>query len=214
MPIICPTVTAYDQKSYRHELRKATELSRRIHIDITDGIFTDKTSVGLDEISWPDGWQVDLHLMVQRPMELVQQIIKMKPYLVIVHNESDVHHMYFSAILHQEGILTGLALLQETPVEYIYQIMHSFDHILVFSGHLGYFGGVPDMNLTSKVSEIARNHPGVEIGWDGGINDSNVNNLAKSVVDVLNVGSYLQNSMNFHQAYDKLKLKIKVETNS
>lgn len=205
MPIICPTVTAYDKKSYVEGLKKATELSRRIHIDISDGIFTDKKSVSLDDIYWPDGWQVDLHLMVQKPMDIIDKIIKKRPHLVIIHNEAEVHHMHFSALLHQQNILTGLALLQETPVDYAYQIMHSFDHVLIFSGQLGHFGGVADLSLASKISQIINNYQGVEIGWDGGINDTNAESLVRSGVDVLDIGSYFQNAMDSHQAYDKLK---------
>ena len=129
--------------------------------------------------------------------------------MVIIHNEADVHHMYFSAQLHQHGIKTGLALLKETPVEWAYQIMHSFDHVLVFSGHLGYHGGQADLGVLEKVKKIRAHHPEVEIGWDGGINDHNIHDLVEAGVQVLNVGGFVQKATDPQQAYAKLKGLIK-----
>ena len=75
----------------------------------------------------------------------VDQLIKLKPHMVVIHNEAEVHHMDFAAKLHKEGIKAGLAILRDTPIEHAYQIMHSFDQVLVFSGDLGKHGGVADL---------------------------------------------------------------------
>lgn len=129
--------------------------------------------------------------------------------MVIVHNEASVHHMHFAGELHKEGILTGLALLQATPVHYCEQIMHSFDHILVFSGHLGHHGGDANFDLLGKVAEIRHHHPEVEIGWDGGINLDNARQLVAAGVEVLNVGGYIQKDNDPGAAYAKLKATLK-----
>jgi ribulose-phosphate 3-epimerase len=143
--------------------------------------------------------------MYERPMEYLDQLIKLRPHMVVIHNEADVHHMHFAAELHKEGIKAGLALLQDTPVEYAHQIMHSFDHILVFSGDLGHHGGHADLGLLEKVKEIQREHPDAEIGWDGGINSDNVRQLAEAGIEVLNVGGYIQRADDPTSAYGKLK---------
>jgi ribulose-phosphate 3-epimerase len=104
-----------------------------------------------------------------------------------------------------------LALLQDTPVEYAEQIMHSFDHVLVFSGILGHHGGQADLGLLEKVRQIRAHHPDVEIGWDGGINDQNARQLVGAGVDVLNVGGYIQKSSDPAAAYAKLKSVIETK---
>src|SRR5262249_23647894 len=119
-----------------------------------------------------------------------------------------VHHMHFAAELHKHGIKTGLALLAETPEEWAEQIMHSFDHLLIFSGDLGRFGGQTDLSLLEKATKAKAHHPDIEIGWDGGVNDQNAKVLADGGVDVLNVGGFIQKAENPEHAYATLKSAI------
>ena len=204
MSIVCPTVTAYDLHEYRDQLNIASQLSSRVHIDLMDGNFTSTKSPGLSRIWLPYNNITDIHLMYQEPMSQLDWLIKLKPHMVIVQAESTVHHMHFASELHKNNIKVGLAILQETPVENVIQIMHSFDHILIFSGNLGLHGGHADLNLLSKVEQIRKEYHDVEIGWDGGVNEDNAKMLAESGVDILNVGGFIQKSDNPDIAYQKI----------
>lgn len=205
MVVICPTVTAFDPHEYRVQMERLKLFAERIHIDLMDGEFAPTKSPGLDQVWWPPEFTADIHLMYQRPMEHLEQLIKLRPHMVIIHNEADVHHMHFAAELHKADIKVGLAILKDTPVEHAYQIMHSFDQILVFSGNLGYHGGEADLGILDKVHKIHEHHPGVEIAWDGGINADNARQLIEGGVAVLNVGGFIQKSTDPAGAYAKLK---------
>lgn len=209
MAVICPTVTAFDPHEYREQMERIAPFTSRVHIDLMDGEFAPTKSPELDHIWWPHYTRADVHLMYKRPMDHVKWLIKLNPRLVIIHNEADVHHMHFAGELHKEGIEVGLAILHDTPVEHAYQIMHSFDHVLVFSGKLGYHGGEVDLGLLDKVKKIREHHPDAEIAWDGGINDQNAKQLVEAGVDVLNVGGFIQKSKDPQGAYDKLLTVIK-----
>lgn len=204
MAIICPTVTAYNAHEYREQIELLQPFATRIHIDLMDGEFAPTKSPDLSHTWWPHELGADIHLMYQRPEEYLPQLIKLKPRMVIIHNEAQVHHMYFAAQLHAHGIQTGLAILHDTPIEHAFQIMHSFDHVLVFSGHLGYHGGEADLGLLDKVHKIRQHHPEAEIGWDGGINLDNIGKLIDGGVDVLNVGGFIQKSQDPSAAYEAL----------
>jgi ribulose-phosphate 3-epimerase len=204
MAIVCPTVTAFDPKEFREQMERIAPFATRVHIDLMDGAFAPSKSPGLEQIWWPHYIQADIHLMYKKPMDYIEQLIKLNPRMVIIHNEADVHHMHFAGELHKENILVGLAVLQDTPIEHTYQIMHSFDQVLVFSGHLGYHGGEMDLGLLDKVQKTKAHHPDVEIAWDGGINEQNAKQLIDGGVDVLNVGGFIQKSENPKDAYDKL----------
>lgn len=205
MTIICPTVTAFDPHEYREQMERLLPFAERVHIDLMDGDFAPTKSPGLDQIWLPHELICDLHVMYRHPMESLYQLIKMKPHMVIVQAEADVHHMYFAAELHKHDIETGLAILQDTPVANIEQIMHSFDQVLVFSGNLGYHGGQADLGLLDKVRDIRLHHPEVEIAWDGGINADNAKQLIEAGVDVLNVGGFIQKNDNPEAAYTMLE---------
>lgn len=208
MATICPTVTAFDEHEYKGQLLRLKPFANRIHIDLMDGVFAPTVSPSLDHVWWPHEFTVDIHLMYQNPMDHLERLIHLRPHMVVVHNEAHVHHMHFAAELHIAGIKAGLAVLQDTPIEYAYQIMHSFDHVLVFSGDLGHHGGQADMGLIDKVHKIKEHHPEVEIGWDGGINEQNARQLVDAGVEVLNVGGFIQNSSQPQDAYATLKAQF------
>lgn len=205
MSVVCPTVTAYDLPEYSRQLKIVSSFAGRVHIDLMDGRFAPTISPSLREIGLPHHTINDIHLMYQEPMQVLSELIRLKPHMVVVHNEAHVHHMHFVAELHKHDIKAGLAILADTPIEYAYQIMHSFDHVLIFSGNLGHHGGEADMGLLDKVRKVKEHHPDAEIGWDGGINEHNIQELIKAGVDVLNVGSGIHAAKNPAEAYQKLQ---------
>lgn len=207
MSTICPTVTAFSIAEYSQQLQRIS-FADRLHIDVMDGIFAPTKSPDIDEIWLPPHHITDIHLMYQEPMELIDTLVTLQPNLVIIPNEAHVHHMHFASELHKHGIKVGLSLLQDTPVHYAYQIMHSFDHVLIFSGNLGHHGGHADLGLLEKVKDIRQHHPEVEIGWDGGVNDQNINTLIAAGIDVINVGGYVQKASDPKEAYAKLIAKV------
>lgn len=201
MAVVAPTVTAYDPHEYREQMTRIEQFAKRVHIDLMDGEFAPTKSPGLEHVWWPHHIKADIHLMYQRPDEQLNALIKLKPHMVIVHNEAHLHHMHFAAELHKHGIKVGLALLHDTPVEFAHQIMHSFDQVLIFSGHLGYHGGKADMDLLDKVRYVKLHHPEAEIAWDGGINAENARLLADAGVNVLNTGGFIQKASKPEEAY-------------
>lgn len=202
---ICPTITAYDSHEYREQLQRILPFAARIHIDIMDGDFASPASVSLDQIYWPANITVDLHVMYKAPFDHLDTLISMSPQMIIVHAEANGDFMNFADKAHRYGKEVGLALLQSTEVEAIAPAISAVDHVLIFSGHLGHHGGIADLSLLEKAKQLRLLKPNLEIGWDGGVNDSNITQLIEGGIDVINVGGYVQKSDDPHAAYDKLK---------
>lgn len=179
--------------------------SDRLHLDLMDGTFAPTVSPGLDEVWWPPEITVDIHVMYQRPMDHIKRLVQLRPNMVIIHAEAQVHHMHFAAELHKHGILAGLSILHDTPVAGVHQIIHSFDHLLLFSGHLGYHGGQADMSVLHKAQEALGYYPDIELGWDGGVNADNARELIAGGITILNVGGYIHKASNPQQAYATLE---------
>lgn len=211
MAVICPTVTAYDTHEYREQMERVEPFAKRVHIDLMDGHFAPTKSPDLKHVWWPDGVTADVHLMYQRPLPHLPALIRLRPHLVIIHAEADVDHAQFAKSLRKVGIRAGLALLHDTPAERVKSIVKTFDHLLVFSGHLGYHGGQADLKLLHKVAELSGLNPEAEIGWDGGITDQNAKQLADAGVDVLNTGGFIQRAPEPKDAYAKLKTVLRGE---
>jgi ribulose-phosphate 3-epimerase len=209
MAIICPTVLANTEADYNAQIKRIAPFAERIQIDLMDGEFAAPASIPLDKVWWPHSVKADIHLMYQRPFDHIDQLIHMQPHMVIFHVEAMFHHMHMAAELHKGGIQAGLAILPDTPVANIEQILSSFDHLLIFSGNLGHFGGKVNLDLLHKVIEAKEHHPSLEIGWDGGINKDNAQALVQGGIDVLNVGGAIQKTDNPASAYNTLVESIR-----
>lgn len=205
MAIICPTVTATEPHEYREQLERVASLSDRLHIDLADGVFAPVKLIDLKHIWWPEGKHVDIHLMYESVAPFTEELLKLRPDLLIVHAESAGKFYDIAKPFREKGIKVGVALLAETPVERIVDALENIDHVLLFSGDLGHFGGHANMSLLSKVRELRKLKPGIEIGWDGGINEDNINKLVVGGIDVLNVGGAIQRASDPAQAYATLK---------
>ena len=211
MPIICPSVLAADEQQYREQMERIGHFAQRIQIDLTDGVFAKNQTVAPDEAWWPVGIQADFHLMYKNPSRAIDTILEHQPNMIIVHSEADGNFDAFASSCRRLGIKIGVAILAQTTIESILSALDKIDHVLIFSGELGRFGGHVNLDLLHKVSAIKHHQPNLEIGWDGGINDQNISHLAAGGVDVFNVGGFIQNSDNPQHAY-KVLSRIADET--
>jgi len=203
MAVICPTVTATDTTLYRAQLELVQSFAPRLHIDLMDGYLAPIRSVQPESIWWQPGPKVDIHVMYQNPKEILETLIRLQPHLVILHASSEDLEDCFKSLA-ELGISCGLALLPEEGVEEVKKYIAYLDHVLIFSGNLGHFGGTADLSLLDKIRQLKELKPELEIGWDGGVNEKNVKTLADSGVNVLNVGGFIQKSSDPENAYDTL----------
>jgi len=205
---ICPTVTTDDPEVYRQQVEQTLAYAHRIHIDLADGIFTPNRLMSIEDVWWPGGVRADLHVMYEQPFEHLPALVALQPQLIIVHAEAQGDFLAFANECHRHGVEVGVALLPETPVDAIAPALHVVDHVLIFSGHLGHFGGHADMSLLGKAQQLRLLKPQIEIGWDGGINDRNIRALALGGIDVLNAGGYLHGALAPKTAYLKLLAEV------
>jgi ribulose-phosphate 3-epimerase len=206
MSVIAPTITAPDLHEFRKQANRVLPFAKRLHIDLMDGRFAPSTSLPISDVDLPGHITCDIHVMYERPQKLTEALLKLKPNLVILHAEADGDFGQLADLFHRAGIKVGLALLPRTPVEEIEEAIALVDHVLIFSGNLGYQGGSrADPNLLYKIDLLRRLKPELEIGWDGGINDKNAHALEQAGIDVLNVGGFIQLARDPARAYHKLE---------
>ncbi len=208
MSVIVPAVTVETLDQYRDEITKIQTFARRVHIDISDGEFAPTFLINEAQLFWPQGWEVDIHAMVARPSEHLQQLIQLKPSLIIFHAEIQEDIVALISAVKQAGIKAGVALLKTTVPATVEAAIKAADHVMIFSGDLGKFGGTASMMQLEKVRLVKRISPEVEIGWDGGVNVENAYTLTQGGVDVLNVGGAIANSQVPADTYNELVKEI------
>lgn len=205
-PIICPTVTAQTPVEFKEQIERLEPFAERIHLDFADGVFAPTKLINIIQAWWPERIaQIDFHLMYEKPAAQLETILSLGPRLVIFHAEASGDHKKLIQALHEAGMQVGLALLQATAAQDVAELLTLVDHVLIFSGDLGHFGGQVDPILFEKIAAVKAINPSLEIGWDGGINDQNVKALVRAGVTVLNTGGYIQKSAQPEKAYATLK---------
>lgn len=201
MTVVAPCITVETVDMYKETIERLKPFAERVHIDISDGEFAPTFLLGPDQMTWPENWQVDIHAMVARPSEHLDTIIKMKPNLIILHAEADEDLSPSIQKIKQANIKVGLALLKTTVPKTVAHLIESVDHVLIFSGNLGHYGGTASMMQLEKVRLVRNINPKVEIGWDGGAAVSNAFSLAQGGVDVINSGGAINKADDPEKVY-------------
>jgi ribulose-phosphate 3-epimerase len=209
MVSICPTVTAHDETEFKVQMERLAPFVERVHVDLADGVLAPVKLASIKDVWWPIGVKADLHLMYQNPLDVLELAIDLHPQLLIVHAEADGNFLDIAKRLHGAHIKVGLAILPKTPVESIVLALNQVDHVLIFSGNLGHFGGTANLRLLARAALLKKLKPSLEIGWDGGINDTNAARLFAGGVDVLNTGGFIQKASDPKAAYATLVKSLK-----
>ncbi|MBR3246370.1 hypothetical protein IKF87_00590 [Candidatus Saccharibacteria bacterium] len=205
---IVPAILTDNKQDYRATVEKINIFTRRVQIDVTDGVFAQTQTLDITNVWWPKNWEADLHLMVTNPSEHLDTVLKLNPSLCILHAEASEDLLPSFQTLKEAGIKTGLALLPSTFPGNVKHYIDEVDHVLIFAGQLGVQGSPADMMQMEKIPLVRNMKPELEIGWDGGANMANVRAIAHADVDVINVGSAIVRAENPNAAFDELVAEI------
>ncbi len=181
-----------------------------IHVDLMDGIFVEKNNLDVKEtISLLKKHQkpLDIHLMVENPLKVIEELECLKPKTITLHIESkDVEENLKS--LTNKKIQKGLAINPETDLSLLFPYLKEIDQVLIMSVHPGKGGQSFLSDTIQKVRELynirQEKKLTFQIAIDGGINEETAS-LVKDYVDILTSGSYICMSENFEEKIVKLK---------
>ncbi|HEY0964915.1 MAG TPA: hypothetical protein VGE13_00365 [Candidatus Saccharimonadales bacterium] len=204
MSVIAPAILTENVLDFNEKLGMVQQFAQRLHVDISDGEFAPSFTVGINDISWTPEMEVDIHAMVARPSEHVQSLVAKKPNLIIFHAEVQEDLGPIIQYIKQYGVKAGIALQRPTVPSSVAPLIEMADHVMIFTGDLGHYGGVASLMQLEKVRLIHAIRPNIEIGWDGGVNVDNAFSLAQGGVDVLNVGGAIAKSADPAATYAQL----------
>jgi len=167
-----------------------------LHLDIMDGHFVPNVSFGPPVIAALrplSALLFDVHLMVERPSELVDLYLEAGADAITFHWEAEVHHHRLIQRIRSAGKKVGITLVPSTPVEALMAVLPLVDIVLVMSVNPGFGGQVYIPESTARVQKLARWRR--ENGWkyrisvDGGVNSGTMVEVADAGADILVTGS-------------------------
>ena len=194
MANVAPTILSYSRDDFKARIDLVKGFAQRLHIDVCDGSFVPIKTIGLAQVYTVNSIPFDLHLMMNNPESQVETIISLKPELVIAHFEAkaDLAKLFFD--LKAVHIKVGLAILHDTTIEEVAEVLSKIDHLLIFTGTLGKNGGTFTPEVLSKIAEARAINPQLEIAVDGGINLDAAKQAVEAGVDVIDCGSFIHDS--------------------
>ena len=178
-----------------------------IHIDSMDGKFVPNEQMKLSEILELEKISrkpLDIHLMVENPEEYIQYLENKNIEYITIHIEINKDINKLINMIKSLNYKVGISLKPNTNINSLLPYLNKIDLVLIMSVEPG-FGGQQFMpNSLEKAQELRNINKKITIEIDGGIKDTNIQEV-KKIVDIAVVGSYITNKENYQEAINILK---------
>ena len=195
--ILSPSLLSADFSS----LEKAVKLCEEkgagaVHIDVMDGHFVPQITYGqpvIKSIRKLTDLPFDVHLMVERPGEMIESFAQAGADWITFHQEAAVHADRIIGQIHSLGKKAGISIVPSTPVCLIKEILPLVDLVLVMTVNPGFGGQKFIPYCGDKIAELAaiRKEKGCDflISVDGGVNAEKLSSVLDLGADVVVSGS-------------------------
>lgn len=167
-----------------------------IHIDVMDGHFVPNITIGpviTEGARNAAEVPLDVHLMIEAPERYLEVFAKAGADILTVHQEACKNLAPTIARIRELGVLAGVAVNPDTPLEDVQHVLKDVDLLLVMSVHPGFGGQAYVPSSTSKVRRARQMLDGLgsdaELEVDGGIDEGNAAEVAGAGATVLVAGS-------------------------
>ncbi len=172
------------------------------HVDVMDGCFTPMMTVGppfVKALNTP--LLKDVHLMIQDPLEKVDEYVAGGADVITVHVESGTHiHRVFQKLGTMSnandparGLVRGVALNPGTPLAVLKPLIDEVELIMLLGINPGWGGQSFIPSTFARIEKvkgmIAEAEKDILVCVDGGVTRDNITELATAGVDIVVTGS-------------------------
>ncbi len=211
LPLVAPSILSADFARLGEECRAVLESGADLlHLDVMDGHFVPNLTMGPAlcaslRTALPNA-ALDVHLMVRNPAAYVGPFVDAGADLLTFHIEAVPDPRELAATIRGRGILAGLALNPDAPVERVLPFLASFDLILVMSVFPGFSGQRFIPEVLEKVRTISpRLQPEQRLEMDGGVGPSTAPLCRDAGCDLLVAASAIFHAPDYGAAISTLR---------
>lgn len=194
MMIVAPSVLACDFLNLKSQLEEVNKSKAKwLHYDVMDGQFVPNISFGpsiLKQINKVSNQIIDVHLMVENPLEVVKYFEDCKIDYLTIHFEATKEYKKYVDYCHSRNIKAGISIKPNTSIEEVEEVLDLFDLVLVMSVEPGFGNQKFIESSVKKLQYLKKRNHSYILEVDGGINDSTIAKV-KAFADVVVAGSYV-----------------------
>ncbi len=169
---IAPSILSADLPKINQEIKEVEKYADLIHVDIMDGIFVPPTTVDANFVrKIKTKVPLDVHLMVHEPSDsYIKDFIDANAYAITIHEEACKNPAKQIDFIKKNKVKACISIKPKTPLDKIKKYLDMVDMVLIMTVEPGY-AGQEFISLTmSKVNELRKLKPKLDIEVDGGIN--------------------------------------------
>ena len=217
MGLLAPSILSADFSNLSQQIR-LTEIGGAdwIHCDIMDGHFVPNITFGpvaVKAVRKLTKLPVDVHLMIEKPDNYLEDFAKAGADYIPVHVEEVVHLNRTINRIKELGCKAGVVINPATPVESVKDVAEYIDLLLIMTVNPGFGGQKFIPNSIRRIKEAvdlrSERHASFLIEIDGGVNIDTIKKAHSAGVDVFVAGSAIFHSENISGATAELKNLIK-----
>jgi ribulose-phosphate 3-epimerase len=183
-----------------------------VHVDVMDGHFVPNITIGLPVVrSLKRATQLplDTHLMITEPGIYAEQFAEAGAAMVSVHVEADPHLNRTLTAIRRKGAMAGVAINPATSLVMLEEALRFADYVLLMSVNPGFGGQKFIPTSLDKVRRLRRmiDDRGLKtrIEIDGGIDRTNIAEVAAAGAEIIVAGSAIFNESDPAQAVRELR---------
>jgi len=210
---VIPAIISKSFEELKEKVKLVEPYVEWTQLDVMDGIFVDNTT-------WPyragknnpsdlknlkTSLKLEVHLMVNKPEEVIDDWIKSGVQRIIFHYKATDKHGEIIEKIKEAGLEVGLALNPETSLEVVDQFIDNLDLILIMTVNPGWGGQEFLEEQLGKIKQLRNKYQDVKIEVDGGVSLETVPKIIKTGANFLAVGSAIFKSNNIKETIWKLK---------
>lgn len=172
-----------------------------IHVDVMDGHFVPNLTIGppvVKAIRRVTQLPLDVHLMIEKPDQLIDSFIDAGANLLTVHYEAVTHLHRLVEHIRSRGAQPGVSLNPSTPVHVLDEILPYVDLVLIMSVNPGFSGQRFIPTSAAKIARLRRTLEErslwpVEIEVDGGVAPDTIGEVVAAGATVCVAGAAVYN---------------------
>ena len=184
---ISASIQAANQLDLLRDIETNANKFDQLHIDITDGHFTDNIGLSLDIVSKMKKntpYKLDVHLMLQENTKFVERVIEYGADLVTVHCESTDINEFKNLTTNFDNV--GIGILPTSNIEILKSYAEFTSIFLLLTVNPGFSNQPKAVNLIDRINEFKSvvNNSESTLIVDGGVT---VDDLAPLETNGVNV---------------------------